>query len=189
MGRAIVRQSLAAHGAIIVVGSANDAIALANRIAPEHLVVDRESLTRRPLVAGAVFIGPYTAQAAGDYAAQTLAALKLTDTVKDKLVFGINVRQVLFYVERSEVEAGIVYRTDALEAGDKVKLVATADESTHAPIVYPAVVIKGAKHADAGARFLEFLASDKAQAILAARGFKPAKAADGSASRPDSPAK
>jgi histidinol dehydrogenase len=31
-------------------------------------VVDRESLTRRPLVAGAVFIGPYTAQAAGDYA-------------------------------------------------------------------------------------------------------------------------
>jgi histidinol dehydrogenase len=37
-------------------------------MAPEHLVVDRESLTRRPLVAGAVFIGPYAAQAAGDYA-------------------------------------------------------------------------------------------------------------------------
>ena len=45
-----------------------EAIALANRIAPEHLVVDRESLTRQPLVAGAVFVGPYTAQAAGDYA-------------------------------------------------------------------------------------------------------------------------
>jgi len=67
-GRDIVKQSLAAHGAIVVVGSADEALRLANRIAPEHLVVDRESLTRRPLTAGAVFIGPYTAQAAGDYA-------------------------------------------------------------------------------------------------------------------------
>ena len=67
-GRDIVKQSLSAHGAIVVVGSADEAMRLANRIAPEHLVVDRESLTRRPLTAGAVFIGPYTAQAAGDYA-------------------------------------------------------------------------------------------------------------------------
>ena len=67
-GREIVQRSLAAHGAIIVASSAKEAIALANRIAPEHLVVDRESLTRQPLVAGAVFVGPYTAQAAGDYA-------------------------------------------------------------------------------------------------------------------------
>ena len=67
-GRDIVKQSLAAHGAIIVVGSAEEAMTLANRIAPEHLCVDRESLARRPLTAGAVFIGPYTAQAAGDYA-------------------------------------------------------------------------------------------------------------------------
>ena len=41
---------------------------LANRIAPEHLVLDREELARRPVTAGAVFIGPFTAQAAGDYA-------------------------------------------------------------------------------------------------------------------------
>ena len=43
-------------------------MALANRLAPEHLVVDREALTRRPVTAGAVFVGPFTAQAAGDYA-------------------------------------------------------------------------------------------------------------------------
>jgi len=67
-GREIVRQALGANGAVIVTRSANDAMALANRFAPEHLVVDREALARRPLTAGAVFIGPYTAQAAGDYA-------------------------------------------------------------------------------------------------------------------------
>jgi histidinol dehydrogenase len=67
-GRAIVEQSLRGNGAIIVARHANEAMAMANRFAPEHLVVDREALARRPLTAGAVFIGPYTAQAAGDYA-------------------------------------------------------------------------------------------------------------------------
>ena len=67
-GRAIVRQSLGANGAVIVTRSANEAMALANRFAPEHLVLDREALAKRPLTAGAVFVGPYTAQAAGDYA-------------------------------------------------------------------------------------------------------------------------
>jgi histidinol dehydrogenase len=67
-GRDIARRSLAAHGAVIVASNEDEAMALANRIAPEHLVVDRESLINRPVVAGAVFVGPFTAQAAGDYA-------------------------------------------------------------------------------------------------------------------------
>jgi histidinol dehydrogenase len=67
-GRTIVTQSLARHGAIVLTRSADEAMRLANRMAPEHLVLDRESLTRGPLVAGAIFVGPYTAQAAGDYA-------------------------------------------------------------------------------------------------------------------------
>jgi histidinol dehydrogenase len=67
-GRAIVTRSLRANGAIIVARNADEAMALANRFAPEHLVLQREELARRPLVAGAIFIGPYTAQAAGDYA-------------------------------------------------------------------------------------------------------------------------
>ena len=48
--------------------ASDEAMALANRIAPEHLVVDREALARRSITAGAVFVGPFTAQAAGDYA-------------------------------------------------------------------------------------------------------------------------
>ena len=67
-GRDIVVRSLAAHGTIIVTGSADEAVDLANRIAPEHLVVDREAIAHRALTAGAVFVGPFTAQAAGDYA-------------------------------------------------------------------------------------------------------------------------
>jgi histidinol dehydrogenase len=62
------QQSLKAHGVAIVTGSAGEAMAVANSLAPEHLVVDREELLQGPVTAGAVFVGPYTAQAAGDYA-------------------------------------------------------------------------------------------------------------------------
>ena len=67
-GRAIVERALRANGAVVLVGTPAEAIALANRFAPEHLVLERESLAAGPITAGAVFIGPYTAQAAGDYA-------------------------------------------------------------------------------------------------------------------------
>ena len=66
--RDIVKRSLKSHGAILVSRSADEAMALANEFAPEHLVVDRESLIRRPITAGAIFVGAFTAQAAGDYA-------------------------------------------------------------------------------------------------------------------------
>src|SRR6185295_1485131 len=67
-GRDIAERSLAANGAIVVTRSPDEAMEIANRLAPEHLVLEREALAKRPLVAGAVFIGPYSAQAAGDYA-------------------------------------------------------------------------------------------------------------------------
>jgi histidinol dehydrogenase len=67
-GRTIVEQSIRANGAIVVTRTESEAMALANRFAPEHLVLDRESLAKGSIVAGAVFIGDFTAQAAGDYA-------------------------------------------------------------------------------------------------------------------------
>ena len=62
------RVSLRAHGGIIVTSSIGEAMNLANAAAPEHLVVDDEKLVRQIKCAGAVFVGPWSAQAAGDYA-------------------------------------------------------------------------------------------------------------------------
>jgi len=67
-GRGIAERALRANGAIILVKTDEEAMRLANRFAPEHLVVDRERLIARPITAGAVFVGGFTAQAAGDYA-------------------------------------------------------------------------------------------------------------------------
>jgi histidinol dehydrogenase len=62
------RQSIARHGGIIVCPTMNDAIALANDAAAEHVVAGNESIARRVINAGAVFVGESTAQVAGDYA-------------------------------------------------------------------------------------------------------------------------
>jgi histidinol dehydrogenase len=62
------RQSMSRHGGIIVTRNAEEAMALANEAAPEHLVVGTETLARRVRNAGAVFVGGWTAQVAGDYA-------------------------------------------------------------------------------------------------------------------------
>ena len=61
-------QSLEAHGGIIVCRTLTEAMALANEAASEHLVVGSEAMARRVWNAGAVFVGAWTAQVAGDYA-------------------------------------------------------------------------------------------------------------------------
>jgi len=56
------------NGGIIVTRSMDEAIDLANRVAPEHLVCDDERVAARVTSAGTTFVGPFAAQAAGDYA-------------------------------------------------------------------------------------------------------------------------
>jgi len=68
--RAIAGKSWADYGAVIVVQDLEEAAALSNRIAPEHLeicVIDAEGLAEKCIHAGAIFIGAYTPEAIGDY--------------------------------------------------------------------------------------------------------------------------
>ena len=60
--------SIAAHGIAVVTSSLDEAIELANAIAPEHAAADSLAVAHRITRAGTVFAGPYGAQAAGDYA-------------------------------------------------------------------------------------------------------------------------
>jgi len=68
--RAIAGASWAAHGAVITVEALDEAAALANRIAPEHLEImtaDPEALAALIPHAGAIFLGAFTPEAIGDY--------------------------------------------------------------------------------------------------------------------------
>ncbi|HVG69885.1 MAG TPA: histidinol dehydrogenase [Vicinamibacterales bacterium] len=62
------RAALKSHGGIIVTRTGAEALALANSAAAEHLVVDDERMAAKVRCAGSLFVGPWTAQVAGDYA-------------------------------------------------------------------------------------------------------------------------
>ncbi|MFS0783271.1 molybdate ABC transporter substrate-binding protein [Bacillus sp. 1P06AnD] len=116
-------------------------------------------------------IGTPESVPAGLYGKETLETLNLWDTLKSKLVYGKDVRQVLSYVETGNVDAGIVYKTDAL-VSDNCTIAATANASTHAPIIYPAGIIKDSKHPKQTQEFFDYLQSDASKKVLEKYGFK-----------------
>ncbi|MGI8786420.1 MAG: molybdate ABC transporter substrate-binding protein [Pyrinomonadaceae bacterium] len=108
---------------------------------------------------------------AGQYAEESLTKMNLQNAVRSKLILAENVRQVLDYVARGEVDAGIVYATDALTAKENVRVIATADENSHAPILYPLAIIKNSRQKQAAQNFADFINGREGQAILRKYGF------------------
>ncbi|MCF3124505.1 molybdate ABC transporter substrate-binding protein [Streptomyces arenae] len=82
-----------------------------------------------------------------------------------------NVRSVLSKVELGEADAGIVYKTDAATAPDKVDAVEIPDEQ-NAVAEYPAATLKDSKNSDAAAAFVKWLSTPEAQKILRDGGFQ-----------------
>jgi molybdate transport system substrate-binding protein len=109
---------------------------------------------------------------AGRYAEEVFGFYQLLSSIKDKFIYAENVRQVLDYVVRGEVDAGVVYATDAAARLKEIKIIATAPEASHKPVVYPIAVVKGTKsEADAKA-FIALVLSPEGKKILQKHGFK-----------------
>ena len=117
-----------------------------------------------------VALGEPVTVPAGKYAQEVLTHLGIYDRVNAKAVLAKDVRQVLTYVETGDVDAGIVYTTDALSS-KKVKIVARAPEDWHAPVIYPVAVIKTTKDPGAAKAFEDFLSGPQARAIFEKYGF------------------
>jgi molybdate transport system substrate-binding protein len=107
---------------------------------------------------------------AGQYAQQVFKYLNVTDAVQGKLVFGTDVRAVLTYVETGNVDAGIVYRTDAL-ISNKIKIIAIAPAGSHDPIVYPAAILTNAVQPKVAAEFLTYLTGSEGKKVFEKYGF------------------
>ena len=111
---------------------------------------------------------------AGQYAEQVFNNTGLRDKLQTKLVLAEDVRQVLDYVVRGEVDAGVVYGTDARSAGERVRVIATAAEDAHAPILYPVAVIKDGKQKQSAQDFVNLISSAEGQSVLRKYGFASA---------------
>lgn len=117
-----------------------------------------------------ISIGTPETVPAGKYAKESLKKTDLWKDVESKVVYAKDVRQVLSYVETGNVDAGIVYKTDAL-GSDQVNIVATADHETHTPIIYPVGIIKDSKNYEEAKDFYSYLQSDNALKVFTEYGF------------------
>jgi molybdate transport system substrate-binding protein len=112
---------------------------------------------------------------AGRYAEEVFSSYQILPSIKNKFIYTENVRQVLDYVARGEVDTGVVYATDAATRSKEIKIIVTAPEASHKPVVYPIAVVKGTKsEADAKA-FISLVLSQEGNKILKKHGFKTVK--------------
>ncbi len=107
---------------------------------------------------------------AGIYAKEFLEKEKLWESVKGKVVPTENVRAALAAVESGNVEAGIVYRTDAA-ISKKVKVACKVSASDGPAISYPLAVLKESRNPAAARKFVEYLESPDATKIFETDGF------------------
>ena len=108
---------------------------------------------------------------AGIYAREALRSLALWESLRPSLVFGADVRAALAYLESGNVDAAVVYATDAREAPG-VKALDVVPPDSYTPIAYPAAVLEGSESRDAALGFLRFLKSDAARGIFERHGFR-----------------
>lgn len=116
-----------------------------------------------------IAIGKTDTVPVGRYTKQVLEGSGDWETLSPKFIPSDNVRQVLDYVARGEVDAGFVYRTDAALMADKVKIVATPQG--HSPITYPIAVIAASQQPAIAAKYIEHLSQADARAVLERYGF------------------
>ena len=121
---------------------------------------------------GYVCTGQMESVPVGKYAKQSLTNLKWLKGLQGRIVETDSVRSALAFVERGECQAGMEYKTDALQS-KKVKIAGVFPAHTHSPIVYPiALTEQGSKNADA-VNFMRFMSQHtEAKKIYQHYGFK-----------------
>ncbi len=134
-----------------------------------HLQITSIKDLARPAVGRLAIAEPETVPA-GIYAREYLQKEGVWTAVTGKIVPAENVRAALAAVESGDVDAGIVYRTDAL-ISKSVRIAYEVPVADGPHISYPVGVVKGSANPAGARHFLAFLASPKGRAVFVKYGF------------------
>jgi molybdate transport system substrate-binding protein len=108
---------------------------------------------------------------AGEYAITALSKAGVDKQLEKKLVMAKDVRECVMYAERGEVDGAFAYRTDAIQATDKVKILFIVPQDLYPRVTCPmGLTTTGERNEDARA-FFAFLRSETARSILNKFGF------------------
>jgi histidinol dehydrogenase len=104
----VARRSIAKNSAVVLVRSLEEAVELANRFAPEHLSIPDDGLLARVRHAGSVFVGPFSPEAAGDYASGPNHVLPTSGAARIR--GGLSVTDFLKVISVQELSAAALKR-------------------------------------------------------------------------------
>jgi histidinol dehydrogenase len=105
---AVAAQSIARNSAVITVPSLERAIAIANQFAPEHLSIPDDRLLAKVQHAGSVFVGPFSPEAAGDYASGPNHVLPTAGAARQR--GGLSVTDYLKVISVQQLSAAALKR-------------------------------------------------------------------------------
>lgn len=111
---------------------------------------------------------------AGFYARQMLERRGLWQTLQQRLILAENSRQVLDYVRRGEVEAGLCFASDIRPETNGLRVLERFSERDHDPILYEIAVTTRSPRPEAARQFIEQVVSPQGQRLLQKHGFLPA---------------
>ncbi|WP_372808127.1 molybdate ABC transporter substrate-binding protein [Pontiella sp.] len=109
----------------------------------------------------------------GIYAKQAFTKLGCWDALQPRLCVGDTVHKVLNYVALGEADAGVVFRSVARCASNRVDIACAIPGELHSPIRFPIATAQNSRAEDE--RFLEFILSPSATAIFSTYGWSPVK--------------
>jgi len=119
---------------------------------------------------GTISIGNPETAPVGKYTLEALEEAGLWEELGPKTLLADDVKQVLVYVERGEVDAGFVYSTDAATAEEgSIEIRTTIPTVT--PISYPIAVVSSSAYQEEAQIFVDFVSSDEGRMILESYGF------------------
>ncbi len=108
----------------------------------------------------------------GQYAKKALTEAGLWQQLREKLIYGESTRQVLDYLQRGEVDAGLVYKTDAIKGGSSVSIVSQLE--LRSPVTYMVGIVQRSAKQQLAGSFIEFILTMEGQEIVKKYGFLPA---------------
>ncbi|NBG89275.1 molybdate ABC transporter substrate-binding protein [Isachenkonia alkalipeptolytica] len=134
----------------------------------QDLVQDFEDLLTEKIQR--VAIGEPDSVPAGAYARESLMDYGVYEEIKESMIFGKDVRQVLTWVESGNVDAGLVFETDALSS-ENIRNVMPAHPDSHSAIRYPLGILKNTENIEEARILMDFLLGEEAKEIFESYGF------------------
>jgi histidinol dehydrogenase len=105
---AVARKAIRQNSAIVLVASLDEAVEISNRFAPEHLNISDRSLLPKIRHAGSVFVGPFSPEAAGDYASGPNHVLPTSGAARQR--GGLSVTDYLKVISVQQLSATALQR-------------------------------------------------------------------------------